>query len=205
VRGRPARDETEAGVSIAALVKNITLWLLGAAVVWFFAVSVPVHIGDWDSGPFPLPVGAISLLGWVPMILGGCTIIWCYSLFFLVGKGTPWPFDPPKRLVVSGPYRFVRNPMEGSFVVILLGEAVLFRSIMVLFYALVGLALLHAREALVEEPGLRKRFGESYEKYRNSVPLWIPRLTPYKGERSGPPNPSLEPTPRSGPNGRKTP
>jgi len=173
-------DQTEVRVSIPALVKKVVLSSLGAAVIWLFAVSVPFHIGDWDSRPFPLPMGAASLMGWVPMILGGSILAWCYCLFLLVGKGTPWPFDPPKKLVISGPYRFVRNPMEGGFVLILLGEAVLFRSAMLILYALAGVALLHIRELLVEEPALRKRFGQPYEEYCKSVPLWIPRLRPYK-------------------------
>ncbi len=167
-------------MSVAALAKNLILSLLGLAFVWFFAVSLPFHIGNWDSGPFPLPMGAISLVGWVPMILGGCVLIWCYCLFVLVGKGTPWPFDPPKKLVVAGPYRFVRNPMEGSFLLVVLGEAVLFRSVVLIFYLLIGFVLLHIREVLVEEPALRRRFGQSYERYCKSVRLWIPRLIPYK-------------------------
>lgn len=181
-------------MSIAELAKNVALSLLGAVVIWFFAVSVPFHIGDCDSGPFPLPKGTISLVGWVPIVLGGCVLIWCYCLFLFVGRGTPWPCEPPKKLVVAGPYRFVRNPMEGSFLLIVLGEAVLFQSIMLVFYLLVGLGLLHIREVLFEGPALRKRFGQSYERYCRSVPLWIPRSSPYKEEEKGPPDNSLETT-----------
>jgi protein-S-isoprenylcysteine O-methyltransferase Ste14 len=121
-------------------------------------------------------------MGWIPMILGGCVFIWCYCLFIFVGQGTPWPFDPPKELVVAGPYRFVRNPMEGSFLLIVLGEALLFESISLLLYWLASFALLHMREELIEEPALRTRFGPSYERYIRSVPRWIPRLRPYKGD-----------------------
>lgn len=169
-------------MSVLRLAKNVTLSLFGVAFVWFFAVSLPFHMADWDSVPFPMGSGGISLLGWIPMILGGCIILWCYGLFVVVGRGTPWPFAPPRRLIVSGPYRIVRNPMGASFLLILLGEALLFGSIALLFYWLISLALLHVREVLIEEPALRRRFGPSYEHYSNSVPRWIPRLSPYKEE-----------------------
>jgi protein-S-isoprenylcysteine O-methyltransferase Ste14 len=128
----------------AILAKNTFLALLGLAVIWFFAVSLPFTIADWDSGSFPFPLGVVSLIAWVPMITGGCVIIWCYCLFFLVGRGTPWPFDPPEKLVLAGPYRFVRNPMEGSFFLIILGEAFLFQSVSLLLYLLVGFGLFHS-------------------------------------------------------------
>jgi protein-S-isoprenylcysteine O-methyltransferase Ste14 len=124
-------------------------------------------------------MGGISLVAWLPIILGSCVIIWCYGLFIVVGKGTPWHFDPPKKLVVAGPYRFVRNPMEASFLLILLGEVLLFRSAALVVYWLTGFAILHSRQVLHDEPVLRRRFGASYERYAGSVPRWIPRLSPY--------------------------
>jgi len=170
----------EAIMSIGVLLKYIVLSLLGVAFIWFVAVSLPFHIGDWDAAPFPLPMGTVSLIAWVPMILGACVILWCYGLFISIARGTPWPFDPPRKLVVAGPYRFVRNPMEVGFFLILLGEALLFRSIAVVAYWLIGLAILYLRGVLFEEPGLRRRFGAAYGRYRKSVPRWIPRLRPYR-------------------------
>ena len=169
-------------MSAVLMVKNTVLSLLAIAYSWFFAVSLPFHIVDWDSGPFPLRMDAISVIAWLSMILGGCVFIWCYCLFVFVGRGTPWPFDPPKRLVVAGPYRFVRNPMGASFLLIVLGEALLFGSISLTLYWLASFALLHTREVLIGEPALRKRFGLSYERYFKSVPRWIPRLSPYVEE-----------------------
>ena len=166
-------------MSSVTLAKNIVMSLLGLAYSWFFAVSLPFHIADWDSGPFPLRMGAISLIAWLSMILGGCAFIWCYCLFVLIGRGTPWPFDPPKRLVVAGPYRFMRNPMEASFLLIVLGEALLFGSLSLILYLLAGFALLHMREVHIAEPTLRRRFGLPYERYFTSVPRWILRLSPY--------------------------
>jgi hypothetical protein len=71
------------------LAKNLVLSLLGLAFIWFFAVSIPFHIADWDSALFPIGMGAIRLIGWIPIILGGCVIVWCYCLFVLIGRGTP--------------------------------------------------------------------------------------------------------------------
>jgi protein-S-isoprenylcysteine O-methyltransferase Ste14 len=170
-------------MSGVAWIKSIALSLLGVAVIWFFAVSLPFHIGDWDSGSLPFEAGVLGLLGWIAIALGGSLILWCYYLFLVVGRGTPWPFDPPKKLVVAGPYRIVRNPMEVSFLMIVLGEAFLFRSIALIVYGAISFALLHVREVFVEEPELRRRFGVPYEHYIESVPRWIPRLTPFVGGR----------------------
>jgi len=169
-------------MSVGVVLKNTVLSLLGVAFVWFFAVSLPFHIGDWNAAPFPLPMGAVSVIAWIPMIVGACVFLWCYGLFIVIGRGTPWPFAAPRRLVMAGPYRFVRNPMEVGFFLILLGEALLFRSIALVLYWLTGLAILYVRGVLVEEPGLRSKFGATYERYRKSVPRWIPRLRPYRDD-----------------------
>ncbi len=185
-------------MSTVTLAKNIALSLFGIAYSWFFTVSIPFYIADWDSGPFPPKMSAISLIAWLLMILGGCVFLWCYGLFILVGRGTPWPFDPPKRLVVAGPYRFVRNPMGASFLLIVMGEALLFGSITLMFYWLAGFAVLHIREVLFAEPALKRRFGLPYERYFKSVPRWIPQLNPYVEEKEGPTNNSLPRKDREG-------
>jgi protein-S-isoprenylcysteine O-methyltransferase Ste14 len=96
--------------------------------------------------------------------------------FALRGKGTPLPMDPPKKLVVEGPYRMVRNPMYWSVAFVMLGEAAVFRS-----FALAELVAAFALGVnvfvlLYEEPALRRKFGEEYEAYCKRVPRWLPRL-----------------------------
>jgi protein-S-isoprenylcysteine O-methyltransferase Ste14 len=96
--------------------------------------------------------------------------------FALRGKGTPLPMDPPKKLVVEGPYRVVRNPMYWSVAFVLLGEAAVFHP-----FALVGLVAAFAAGVnvfvlLYEEPALGRKFGEEYEAYCKRVPRWLPRL-----------------------------
>jgi protein-S-isoprenylcysteine O-methyltransferase Ste14 len=159
--------------------KNNVLSLSGLAVVWFFTVSLPYWIASSDSDPFPLQTGSLRFCGWFPIVVGGLLILWCYWTFIFLGKGIPWPFDSPKQLVISGPYRYVRNPMEGGHLLALFGEMLSFESSGLIPYMALSFLLLHMRQIFVEEPALRRRFGHSYEEYQKSVPRWIPRTTPY--------------------------
>jgi protein-S-isoprenylcysteine O-methyltransferase Ste14 len=119
---------------------------------------------------------ALGYLG-VPLIVIGSTgLVWCIWEFFSAGRGTLAPVDPPKYLVVRGLYRYVRNPMYVSVVTILLGEAIFFGSVPVLFEAGVFIVLAHLFVLFYEEPILRRRFGKSYERYTQTVRRWIPRL-----------------------------
>lgn len=105
--------------------------------------------------------------------------IWTARLFFVKGRGTPAPWNPPRKLVVLGPYRYVRNPMIISVLINLTAEAIFFHSWpllawMVFFF--VGNAIYFP---LCEEKALVKRFGEPYRQYQHNVPRWFPRLTPW--------------------------
>ncbi|MBN2909566.1 isoprenylcysteine carboxylmethyltransferase family protein [Polycladomyces sp. WAk] len=103
------------------------------------------------------------------------------KLFAQMGKGTLLPSNPPQKLVVAGPYRYVRNPMISGVILILLGEAVIFGSVYLLAWFFLFWTLLHFVILFYEEPGLVKRFGGDYEIYRENVPRWIPRLSPWDG------------------------
>lgn len=164
------------------MLKNIVISLLGLVVVWFFAASLPIRIAISGFDPFPVELGTLRLIGWIPIVLGALAVLWCYGIFNIVGRGTPWPFDPPKKLVVAGLYRYIRNPMESGIILVLFGEALLFESSAILLYLIFGFLLLHLKQVLIEEPGLRRRFGRTYEQYCKSVPRWIPRLKAYTGD-----------------------
>jgi protein-S-isoprenylcysteine O-methyltransferase Ste14 len=116
-----------------------------------------------------------ELAGEVLVILGFALVAWCLVTFAFVGKGTAAPFDPPRQLVVAGPYRFVRNPIYIGAVVAMLGAAMVLWTGWLVLYALVVLIVTHLLVILYEEPHLRRVFGSSYEDYRRNVPRWIPK------------------------------
>ena len=122
---------------------------------------------------------ALALPGAVLIAAGLALVVWTIALFGTVGKGTLAPWDPTSRLVVRGPYRHVRNPMISGVLGILLGEAVLLGSVPLLVWFGLVFAVNAVYMPLVEEPGLRRRFGEDYEKYKANVPRWVPRLRPW--------------------------
>lgn len=164
------------------ILKNIFLSLLGLVFTWFVAFLLPLWIVASLSELFPLEIGGLRFIGWIPIVLGASAFLWCYWTFISIGKGTPWPFDPPKNLVTTGLYGYVRNPMEGSYLLILLGEVLLYESSALIFYLLFNFLYLHIRQIVVQEPRLRRRFGESYEHYCKSVPRWIPSIEAYQRE-----------------------
>jgi protein-S-isoprenylcysteine O-methyltransferase Ste14 len=120
-------------------------------------------------------------IGWLVVAVGALIAVPCVWEFAWRGLGTPAPFDPPRRLVISGPYRFVRNPMYLGFGVTLIGEALVFPhaapailGMMLILWALVSVFVI-----VYEEPTLRRLFGADYENYCRSVHRWIPRLRPF--------------------------
>lgn len=115
--------------------------------------------------------------GWLLIAAGIALYFACAFWGFAVrGKGTPLPLDPPKKLVAEGPYRVVRNPMYWGVGSIVLGEAAIFHSIVLAELAVVLAVSVIAFVQLVEEPQLRRKFGEEYEEYCRRVPRWLPRV-----------------------------
>ena len=115
------------------------------------------------------------------ILLGLALMVLTNRLFTTVGHGTLAPWEPPQRLVVRGVYQHVRNPMITGALSILLGEAIFFGSWWLLGWFGFALILNLIYIPLVEERGLAKRFGEDYLVYKQNVPRWIPRLTPWNG------------------------
>ena len=136
-----------------------------------------VHVG-WELPPalWFLPFLIAGLL----ITLGLALFGWTVSLFASAGRGTLAPWDPTQRLVVLGPYRHVRNPMISGVLSILLGEAALLGSLPLLGWFLVFLALNQLYIPLFEEPGLERRFGDDYRRYKQNVPRWVPRLRAWR-------------------------
>ena len=107
--------------------------------------------------------------------VGAALHFWCLWAFASVGRGTPGVWDPPRRFVAVGPYRWVRNPMYISALLVVVGEAWLFRSLPLLTYAGAAAIFFHLFVIGYEEVALGRRFGETYAQYRRTVPRWIPR------------------------------
>lgn len=98
--------------------------------------------------------------------------------------GTPLPAAPPERLVATGLYRYVRNPMYVAVVSIILGQALLFGNLTLLGYCFVVWLLFHIFVLAYEKPNLRARFGKGYKCFYANVPRWIPRFAPWRGEQA---------------------
>ena len=113
-------------------------------------------------------------LGYALVAAGAALVLWSVFGFAFVGGGSPAPFDAPSRLVIWGPYRWVRNPMYVGVLTILIGESLAFSTALLAYAAMVVLAF-YLFVLLYEEPTLARRFGTEYENYKRRVPGWMPR------------------------------
>jgi len=121
----------------------------------------------------------LSLPG-ILLVFGGLFLMMqTIKLLDRTGLGTLAPWDPTKKLVVAGPYRFVRNPMISGVICILSGESLFYGSVPVLIWTLIFILGNLIYIPFWEEPGLEKRFGADYLRYKENVPRWIPRFTPW--------------------------
>ena len=172
------------------ILRHILAVLLLPGVV---TIVVPAEIIR-RTGTLNAGWGLTPPLNWLPWLLGsvliGLGLLLAYrtiSLFAGFGEGTLAPWDPPRRLVVRGVYRQVRNPMISGVLFVLLGEAILLGSPPLLIWFLMVFAVNAVYIPLIEERSLENRFGEEYVDYRRNVPRWIPRLRPWT-QRSGRPS-----------------
>ena len=153
------------------------IWLRTALFSSGFVATMFVLPPAWilaAAGHPPQVVGAPRLAALVLLAIGFAMMVWCWASFTVHGRGTPAPFDPPRRLVIRGPYRYVRNPMYIAGILVLLGEAVLFASAPLLVYA--GLFWLGAHLLVLgyEERALARSFDAGYHAYCTTVSRWVP-------------------------------
>ena len=111
--------------------------------------------------------------GAIIFVIGFVIMIWCIRSFAVIGRGTLSPADPTKKLVITGLYRWSRNPMYVGVILMLIGEAIYFQSSSLWIYTAAVSIMFNIFIVLVEEPRLRKDFGESYTSYCQSVRRWI--------------------------------
>jgi protein-S-isoprenylcysteine O-methyltransferase Ste14 len=145
-------------------------------------VFIPYGILRSEAGA-TLPLGPFRVAGAPLILLGAGVYLRCAWDFAVAGRGTPFPLDPPRELVARHLYRYVRNPMYLGVLSVLIGEALLFESVRLLGYAASVAAGFHLFVVLYEEPALRSQFGESYLRYAETVPRWIPRRSRSLGTR----------------------
>ena len=165
------------------LMRTIVI-LPGTALVFVPAAILWATAGTIWAGALAGPADPELWIGMVLLLPGLGLAAWTSRLFITIGEGTPAPWDPPQKLVVRGPYRFVRNPMITSVLIMLVAEALLFRSWPILDWMAAFWLINAAYFPLSEEKGLEARFGEDYRRYKANVPRWIPRLTPWDPHRS---------------------
>lgn len=139
-------------------------------------VLVPYLLLSERFDSFRVNLSDFRFLGLIPCIFGVMIYVWCAWNFTFVGRGTPAPFDPPKELVVKGPYRYVRNPMYVFVALALIGEAIFFETTILILFAALAIVFCHLWVRLYEEPSLKRRFGQSYERYCERVSRWLPSL-----------------------------
>jgi protein-S-isoprenylcysteine O-methyltransferase Ste14 len=138
------------------------------------AIYVPLIL--LKDGP-RADTGVLAYLA-IPLWLAGSSmVLWCFREFIFMGHGTPNPVDPPKELVVSGLYRYVRNPIYVGVILIFTGHLIWFGRLTLLAYLIIAILGLHLFVVGYEEPYLRRRFGAQYEQYIQQVPRWIPKFS----------------------------
>jgi protein-S-isoprenylcysteine O-methyltransferase Ste14 len=156
-------------------------WALFKTFVFTLIVpgTVGVFIPRWiilaNGGSQSFPHGWWRWIGSVPLVAGFCVYLVCAWDFAVSGLGTPAPIDMPRKLVVKGLYRFVRNPMYVGVASFVVGQALVFRSGAVLVYVACVWVLFNLFVIFHEEPTLHRTFGEEYEEYCRRVPRWLPR------------------------------
>jgi len=148
----------------------------------FIAGLAPWLLSGWRMAPPFFGMAAIRWLGGLLIGLGSIGLLDSFRRFVVEGLGTPAPVRPPRRLVVGGLYRFVRNPMYVGVVSAILGQALLLGSAPLLGYAACIWLGFHIWVLAYEEPTLRASFGPEFSAYCAAVRRWIPRLRPWRGE-----------------------
>jgi protein-S-isoprenylcysteine O-methyltransferase Ste14 len=161
-----------------ALVGSLAFLVLAPGTV---AGLVPFLLSRWRAGP---PLLGLAVVPWIggALVAGGLAVLLdSFARFALRGLGTPAPVAPPTRLVVTGLYRHVRNPMYVAILAVVGGQALLLTDLGVAVWgALLWLAF-HLFVVGYEEPALRSRFGAEYDRFREGVPRWIPRARGWSG------------------------
>lgn len=156
---------------MAAVVRTV-LYL--AIIVGLVVIFLPAETIERTGLARASSTGISQFAGAMITLAGVGLALWCALTFALVGRGTPLPFDPPRRLVIAGPYRWVRNPMAMGAGSALVGVALFYESLPWFLFAGLFMLAIHAFVMLYEEPTLRRMFGAQYAVYCTRVSRWLP-------------------------------
>jgi len=141
-----------------------------------FIFGLPLSVAASDRYALWRPSVTVAGVGWLLISFGFGAVVVCIAQFARQGHGTPAPLDPPRRLVRTGPYGVVRNPIYVGALLILLGELLLLGSRALIAYMVLYATIIHLVVVLYEEPTLERLFGSEYTAYRSQVGRWLPRL-----------------------------
>ena len=155
------------------LVRAVTY---AALFIGLVLIYVPARLISWSGIDRPAAIEVRQLAGMVLGAAGAAVALWCIFTFVSIGRGTPAPFDPPRRLVIQGPYRFVRNPMYIGAGLALASAALFYESLPLLAYTGLFFVATHLFVVWYEEPTLQRTFGHEYEAYCGQVGRWWPSL-----------------------------
>jgi protein-S-isoprenylcysteine O-methyltransferase Ste14 len=139
-------------------------------------IYLPARFLAWSGIVHPNSIEVLQYAGMVIGAAGAVVALWCVLSFVAIGKGTPAPFDPPRQLVVRGPYRYVRNPMYIGAGTALSGAALFYESLPLLGYTALFFLASHMFVVFYEERILQHTFGQEYEAYCRQVRRWWPSL-----------------------------
>lgn len=155
------------------IIRALMSFIILPGIVAVVVPSVITYFDPWRQGYwFP---------GILIMCVGIFVLLWCVRDFYKSGKGTLAPWDPPKKMVVVGLYRIMRNPMYAGVLLLVLGWGFYFQSMILALYAVILAVGFHVRVVRNEESWLKSQFGIQWEMYQKEVNRWLPRLKPWYG------------------------
>ncbi|HEV8282745.1 MAG TPA: isoprenylcysteine carboxylmethyltransferase family protein [Chitinophagaceae bacterium] len=153
-------------------------------ISFILPVTVLVLVPLWVEKKRTIEAGPHLVFGLILILFGLIVMALTITSFIRIGKGTLAPWSPTKKLVITGLYRYVRNPMILGVFIVLLGEALSLWSKNILIWAGCFFIINTIYFIISEEPGLEKRFGDEYNEYKKHVSRWLPRLTPYHPDQN---------------------
>ena len=163
---------------IGALSRSAVFFAFAPGTV---AGLVPWWITGWALKPAFFGLEAARFAGYALIALGLVPLVESFARFALKGLGTPAPIAPTANLVIGGFYRYMRNPMYAGVLAIIAGQAIIFADARLFAYAALVWVMFELFVLLYKEPALKRTYGGEYLRYRENVPRWIPRITPWRG------------------------